>query len=223
MDPECAARLGRILDPAERRRIEQLRSPSDRLRAAASRGLVRQLLAGYTGGSPADIRLHFGPTGKPEVVLPPGTAPLHFNSTHSGDVLLIAVGRVPTMGIDVERVRPVARLDRVARRAFSADERQQILSLPPDERSRAFLTCWTRKEACVKAVGSGVWSGFDRFEVSVGPREPAVLSVAGVASAAARWSLYHLEPAPGYLGALAVRGTGFRLSGGELDCQEVPT
>lgn len=222
--PDRVEHLRRGLAPAELRQIAHLRGPRDRQRAAASRGLVRQVLAEYVGRPAADLVLRFGRAGRPELEPGSGAARLHFNSTHSGDLLLIAVGRVPVLGIDVERIRPIARLEGVARRAFSDEEYGRIMSLSADARNEAFLACWTRKEACAKAVGQGVWSGFGRFEVSVGSTTPAlVLTVDGDAEEAKPWNLYHLEPAKGYLGALAVRGAGFRVSGGTLDSLERPT
>ncbi|MGB5675848.1 MAG: 4'-phosphopantetheinyl transferase superfamily protein [Gemmatimonadota bacterium] len=213
--------FARTLGPDEEERVGRLHAEPDRLRATASRGLLRHILAGYAGIPTADLRFSYGPAGKPELVGAADSQPLYFNTAHSGDLLLVAVGRAPSLGVDVERIRPVARWERVARRAFSGEEMQRIEALPEESRDEAFITCWTRKEACVKAVGEGVWSGFNRFEVSVEPREPAeIRSVDGEAAAGADWSLYHLEPAPGFVGALAVHGTGWRLRTGTLQSLE---
>ena len=221
---EGLRQLERTLTPGELERITNLASEVDRRRATASRGFLRNILAGYVERPAAEIAFTYGPAGKPEMSAAEHGEPLHFNSTHSGDVLLVAVGRVPSLGIDVERIRPVARFERVARRAFSEEERRRIDALRPEERNEGFITCWTRKEACVKAVGEGVWSAFGRFEVSLEPgASVAVLTVDGDPAAAADWSLYHLEPAEGYVGALAVRGVGWRVSGGTLDSSETET
>ncbi|MCL7958914.1 MAG: 4'-phosphopantetheinyl transferase superfamily protein [marine benthic group bacterium] len=213
--------FARTLGPDEQERIGRLRAESDRIRATASRGLLRHILADYTGRQAAELSFTYGQAGKPEL---PGTADsarLYFNTAHSGDLLLVAVGRAPFLGVDVERIRPVARWDRVAQRAFSEGELRGIEAFPRESREEAFITCWTRKEACVKAIGEGVWSAFSRFEVSVEPGEPArVRLVDGDEAAAANWSLYHLEPAPGFVGALAVQGTGWRLRTGTLQTLE---
>ena len=219
---ERLGQLERGLTPGERERIAGLRSEADRRRATASRGLQRHILAGYAEEPVAGLHFTYGPAGKPEITSQGGDGSIYFNATHSGDLLLIAVGRDSCLGIDVERVRPIPRADRVARRAFSEAERRRIEQLPPENRAEAFITCWTRKEACVKAVGGGVWSAFARFEVTVEPDEPPqVVAVDGDRDAAARWSLYDLRPAPGYVGALAVRGGGWKVSGGTLDGSEL--
>ncbi|NNK47342.1 MAG: 4'-phosphopantetheinyl transferase superfamily protein [Gemmatimonadetes bacterium] len=209
--PGRLARFEQTLGPDERARIGRLRAEADRRRATASRGLLRHVLSEYAGIPAAELRFAYGPAGKPELTESADGASLYFNTAHSGDVLLVAVGRA-SLGVDVERVRPIARWERVARRAFSENEMRQIQALPPELRSEAFITCWTRKEACVKAVGEGVWSAFGRFEVSVTPGQPAkVLSVDGAPALAADWSLYHLELVPHFVGALAIRGTGWQL------------
>ena len=221
---DAFGRLEQSLSPDERERFGRLRAEPDRLRATASRGLLRYILAGYAGEPAAELGFTYGPAGKPQLAEVASGEPLHFNTAHSGDLLLVAVGRAPSLGIDVERIRPIVRRERVARRAFSAEERRQIEALSHDLRDEAFISCWTRKEACVKAVGEGVWSAFGRFEVSVEPGEPAtVKSVDGEAATGADWSLYHIEPAPGFVGAVAVPGTGWRLWTGTLQPVEAST
>lgn len=219
---ESVARLERALTVAERGRIGALRSEVDRRRATTSRGLQRYILAGYAGGSAPDLRFGRGPGGKPEIESDSGDRPLHFNASHSGELLLVAVARAPCLGVDVERIRAVPRAERVGRRAFTESERRRIRDLPHEQRTESFITCWTRKEACVKALGEGVWSAFDRFEVTVDPRRAAeIVAVDGDRQAATEWSLYDLRPASGYVGALAVKGTDRDVSGGTFDPSEV--
>jgi 4'-phosphopantetheinyl transferase len=214
---DALGRLERSLSPDERQRFGRLRAEPDRRRGAASRGLLRYILSGYAGRPAEELVFAYGPGGKPELAEAADGETLRFNTAHSGDLLLVALGRAPSLGIDVERIRPIVRRERVARRAFSAAERRQIEALPHDLRDEAFITCWTRKEACVKALGEGVWSAFGRFEVSVAPGQPAVLrSVDGDEAAGADWSLFHLEPGTGFVGALAVRSPEFSLWTGTL-------
>ena len=102
--------------------------------------------------------------------------------------------------------------DAIARRHFSASENDALRSLPPETRDLAFLLCWTRKEAYVKATGEGLRTPLQSFDIALHPDEsPRILAIAGKAMAEHRWSVHHLEPAPGYVGALIHPGKARRL------------
>ena len=127
--------------------------------------------------TPRDPRLNsasaYGPEGKPEMSKPRPAVSRSISTRRTrATLLLVAVGRVPSLGIDVERIRPIVRFGSALPGARSRRKRDaRIEALRSGERNEAFITCWTRKEACVKAVGEGVWSAFGRFEVSVDARE----------------------------------------------------
>ena len=70
-----------------------------------------------------------------------------------------------------------------------------------------FFRCWTRKEAYIKAVGKGLSFPLDQVQVTLlMGTAPRFLQLGTQPEEAAAWSLHHLEPAPGYVGALAYRG-----------------
>ncbi|MCP5111473.1 MAG: 4'-phosphopantetheinyl transferase superfamily protein [bacterium] len=109
------------------------------------------------------------------------------------------------VGVDVEFPRSGPLRDGVADRFFSGREVAALRSLPVDEQRAAFYRCWTRKEAFVKAKGKGLSYGLDQFTVSLLPGEPAaLLETVAEPGEAARWRLHHLDPGPGYAGAVAV-------------------
>jgi 4'-phosphopantetheinyl transferase len=86
----------------------------------------------------------------------------------------------------------------VAEQSFAPAERTALLTLPQAERTEAFYRCWTRKEALVKAEGSGLFRALDTFAVSLLPGEPAT-----VISGADGWQLRHIDVAPNAVGAIA--------------------
>jgi 4'-phosphopantetheinyl transferase len=92
--------------------------------------------------------------GKP-CLRPP--QPLHFNLSHAGDHLLLAFSPTARLGVDLERVRPLAHAERIARRAFSPQELDSWLGLDAPERLTGFFERWTRMEALAKLLGFGVW------------------------------------------------------------------
>jgi 4'-phosphopantetheinyl transferase len=176
---ERAARLRSWLSRDELGREARFHRQADRRRFAVAHGLLRWVLARYVGRPAAEITFPAGIAGKPEA-----EGPVRFSFSHSADLALVAVGSDAELGVDVERVRPVGD------RAAAAE-----LVLTPDARAAlgsdvAFLRAWSRREAYVKGRGDGL---FARDE-------------ADRPEARAAWTVLDLDPAPGYVGALAVRG-----------------
>ena len=60
------------------------------------------------------------------------------------------------LGVDVEQLRDNFDHDAIARRFFSEEEQRQLAALAPPERYYGFFRCWTRKEAYIKAQGTGL-------------------------------------------------------------------
>lgn len=170
--------------------------------------MLRHVLAFYTSQAPDRIDLVSAPGGKP--VLAPVDAGCkedgtwHFNLSHSGDALLIAVAREP-LGVDIERVRSLSAPERLARRVFSPRELRTLEELPASRQPRALLQAWTGKEAVLKARGVGLRSSPKGVEVTLGRDGcPRILALAGHEDRATDWSLIYFVPWIGYVAALAV-------------------
>jgi 4'-phosphopantetheinyl transferase len=205
-DAEQAKRAA-VLASDEVTRVARFHFERDRRRWTSARGAVRALLAGYAGVAPASLAFRLGSHGKPALDGPAASAGLEFNISHSGDLALCAVTRARAVGVDVEAFRPDFATSEVARRFFAPAEVAGLEALPPGERMEAFFACWTRKEAYIKARGTGIALGLDRFEVSLAPGLPAaLLATHDEPAAAARWRLVALAPGGGYAGALATDG-----------------
>ena len=185
------AALEACLAPDERERAGRLRTPLDRSRYVAARGTLRALLGRYTAAAPGELRLEYGPRGKPEVVLAPEPADLRFNVSHSGPLALYALARGARVGVDLERVRPVPHAERVARRIFPPAEMRDWMGLPEEDRLDGFFARWTRLEALAKLHGGGVW-----WLVGHGGSIP---EAAGI-------SVLDVDAPPGYRAAVAVDG-----------------
>lgn len=205
--------LQRTLSPDERERAERFHFERDRRRYIIAHGVLRDILSRYLGVGPGLLRFHRGPHGKPALTETFGGGELGFNLTHSNELVLCAVTRSRKVGIDLEHMRTGFSEVQIAEQFFSSREIEELRSLSPEVRREAFFSCWTRKEAYLKAIGEGLLSPLDHFSVSLTPEEPAVLRhVAGDPSEAARWSLRALTPGPGYAAALVVEGRSWRLS-----------
>ena len=198
--------LQAVLSDDERRRAERFRQPRHRRRFTAGWGLTRALLGAYSATPPQDLELRYGPKGKPALCRPSGGP--EFNLSHSGEQIVVALSRDHPLGVDIEQLRQIREALPIARKHFSAGELARLEALPASEFMTGFFHCWTRKEALIKAVGEGVFVALDRFDVSLGPGEPArLLALDGEATRAASWSLFHLEPTAGVIGALATEDT----------------
>jgi 4'-phosphopantetheinyl transferase len=139
----------------------------DRQRFIAAHAALRSLLAAHTGLGCAFLEFRTGAFGKPALVEPSGVA---FNLSHSQSVALIAIddGTAPAeIGVDVELLRPMPDAQALADNYFSPAERRALAALPATERDRAFLACWTRKEACLKASGLGLSVDTRSFEAGL--------------------------------------------------------
>lgn len=207
LEPGLLTALHATLSSEEKTRAERFSTGNIRDRYIAGRGLLRNLLGRYLGESPDRIRFRYSEHGKPE--LTKGLY-LSFNLSHTRDRVLYAVAGGQRIGVDIECVDRPAQSDRLrlAKRFFSQREYNDLRQTPRAERNEAFLRCWTRKEAFVKALGQGLTCPLDQFDVTLTRDEPAVLlATRWDASEAARWSMAHIEPASDVVGAVVIEGT----------------
>ena len=170
--------LWEFLCCARQQKIKQCKNEDDRLRAFGAGLLLEYGLRqyGYTQtipvGSPAaaeweqtgqtrslqQVRFVYGKNGKPYLGTGQGERlPLMFNLSHSGTYVAAAFG-TENIGVDVELIRTGKQ--KIAQRFFAEDERKYLEKCWTDE---AFTGIWTRKEAYIKAVGTGIAMSLDSF------------------------------------------------------------
>jgi 4'-phosphopantetheinyl transferase len=201
--PGVVERMRSLLADDELRRADALRFERDRVRYIVGRALLRGLLASYTLVPPQALKFQYGEFDKP--ALPGGPS---FNLAHSGPVALYAFAAEGDIGVDVELEGKEREGERIAERFFSPAEVRVLRSLPLERRGRAFLTCWTRKEAFIKARGDGLRLALDSFDVTLAPdTRPALLRTAWCGEEPGRWQMEDLsDERDGYVAALALRG-----------------
>jgi 4'-phosphopantetheinyl transferase len=174
----------------------------DRRHYAACRAILRYLLGAYLGADPRALKFESGAAGKPFIA----NAPIAFNVSHSGSHALVAISRCGEIGVDIEAHRPLPDRDALARQCFSPREVRCLQSLPDGTRTEAFFTCWSRKEAFVKAVGDGLSYPLETFDVTFAPGEVARLDVPGHRPGHREWILEALDAPRGYAAALVTEG-----------------
>lgn len=206
--PHAASDYLPLLSSAESERAFALRTTELFDRFVIDHGLLRLLLSAYLETDPRKLSFVTNPYGKPQ--LESRSCRLRFNMSHSGQVTMIALCLDAEIGIDIEVIRPIAEWDDIASSHFSAMENQSLHKEAPAQRMEAFFRCWTRKEALIKAMGMGLSIPLDSFTVSTSLAEPpALLHCSWDANASSDWSLMHLEPAAGHIGALAIENSGW--------------
>ncbi len=152
LDDAAALAAPAWLSASEAQRAARFVFARDGQRYRAAHGMLRQLLWRHCGLA-AGVEFHLGAQGKPS--LGPSAA-WQFNLSHSGAHGLIAISEGVAVGVDVEVVRPIDDLWLLAEQNFSHAELDALRQTPRGDQAHAFLTAWTRKEACLKAVGSGL-------------------------------------------------------------------
>ncbi|WP_119154011.1 4'-phosphopantetheinyl transferase family protein [Caldimonas tepidiphila] len=168
LDREPPAAALQNLSHEELERAARFVFERDRRRHLAAHCALREILARATGREAAWLRFESGPHGKP--ALAPAASRCSFNMSHSEDLALIAVAPRGELGVDVEVLREVPDALPLAERHFTARERQELLRAPAGAaRHLAFLRGWTRKEACLKALGTGLSLEAAGFETGLAP------------------------------------------------------
>ena len=207
--PQLATHLGEcemLLDAAERDRADRFYFEPDRQRHVLAHGVLRHLLGGALGSAGAALVFAVGAQGKPALAT---AAPidLRFNLSHGGDWLYIALARSAELGIDVERQRTGLADELLPGLAFTAREKAWITSQDGAARTTAFFRAWSRKEAAIKAWGTGLSLALDQFDVTPSGAGPCPLRPpASLAANGGTWTLQDLPAPPGHCAALVSEG-----------------
>ncbi|HEY4254496.1 MAG TPA: 4'-phosphopantetheinyl transferase superfamily protein [Roseomonas sp.] len=197
-----------LLAPAELARAARFVRPADRAAHAAAHAGLRAILGACLGLPPSTLVFDAAAMGKPFLAVPDGSG-LHFNLSHSKGLAALGMARFP-LGVDVEAMRRID--DGLAATVFSPMELEELAALPSDLRQAGFFRGWTRKEAFVKALGSGLSAPLDRFTVSLSPDAPARLrDIDWAPGEAAAWQITHVSIGHTHVGAVAAHRRGWRL------------
>ena len=191
------------LSEDELARVDRFLVERPKQELVAGRGVLRKLLGRYLGRDAAALRFDYGENGKPRLAAE--QEGLSFNLSHSHGRILIAFSLEGELGVDIERVRDDMEHLRVSERFFSEAEREVLRSLPQAHRPLAFFRCWTRKEALLKARGTGLRTPLRDFDVSLHPESAAeILATRFDPPDVQDWTLHHVDPGPGYTAALSL-------------------
>lgn len=195
--------LDRLSDD-EKSKADRFVYDSDRQRYIVSHGFCRLILSGYLHTEPKEIQFGEEENNKP-IVLPEEKPPIHFNLSHTSNVAMLAVSNRP-VGIDIEYLDPNLAFEEMISQFMSEQEESVFLSLPSSQRVKAFYSCWTRKEAYVKALGRGLFYPIKKITVSMKEESMKSWKDDSQPNEPKRWKMDHIGYIPGYVGAVVHQG-----------------
>lgn len=149
----------------EMKRARNFYFTEDRSSFIVSRGILRTILACYVSIDPINIQINYGKHGKPFLDSIGTKSNIQFNLSHSKNILVIAISLGQSVGVDIEKIRKLADLDMLVATICSQHEKDQFKKLPDTEKLLSFFRCWTRKEAYIKAIGTGLHTPLDQLTV----------------------------------------------------------
>jgi 4'-phosphopantetheinyl transferase len=197
-DPDAAVAL---LDRDERARAERFRFRLDRERYIARHVFLRQTLGWYLGTPPEAVRITTTELGRPALDAAWG---LDFSASHSHGDAVVAVTRGGRVGVDIERARRLDDVLDLIDGNLTDREASWLRAADTRSRSRVFLELWTRKEAVVKAIGTGLSLPLDSFDTGA-PGADGVMHPVGLVGMPAI-SMVELDGLEGCIAAVAVQG-----------------
>ena len=200
----ATADLLAILSREESAQAAQFSFERDRMRFIQAHGIVREILSNYLDADAATLVFARTHHGKPYLVPRANGPHLEFSVSRSSNCCMLAVQLDHSIGIDIEKVRDLPQAIDIVQSYFTPVESKALSALRGAARRDAFFALWTHKEAMVKGLGISLAAHLGRIEFDLDP----IGGLRLVAwdrdqSVAQKWSVVRLDPAPGYVAAIA--------------------
>jgi 4'-phosphopantetheinyl transferase len=198
-------------------RADRFHRAADRDRFVTGRALARAVLGDVLGVAGRAVRLRVDGAGDAAPGRPRAPGGPSFSVSHAGAWVLVAVGVAGAgtgaggdaeVGVDVEAVAAVGGLLDDLHDAVPAQERP-----PGGWDARSLTRSWVRREAVLKAVGTGLLAPRDDLVLARADAPAAVLRADGLLPAPDRLTVRDLELPGGadHLAAVALHGVGASL------------
>ena len=207
--------LASFLSKDEVARANKFRFPRHKRRFTVARGILRHLLGNYLQISPVAVNFNYGDRGKPSLAIPFSNSSLQFNISHSHEYALYGFTYDYPLGVDLEYLRSMEDVAKIAQRFFSAQESQSIASLNGTEQHKAFFQLWTAKEAYLKATGIGLTGSLADVNICLDQNDSCLQAIHGNKQATANWSMYSYLPVANYVAAIAIKT---KINQQQVDC-----
>jgi 4'-phosphopantetheinyl transferase len=205
-----------VLDERERERAARFVHDRDRHSYLSAHLALRHLLGRHLGIEPRGLTfareacpLCDEPHGRPAVAGAGGDPAVHFSLSHSGELVLLGIAGTP-VGVDVEAVPDEQTAADLSSRLHPAEQSEIAAAEQP---RLAFARVWTRKEAYLKGIGTGLSRGL----------AADYLGGTGLAPLPPGWSVLDVSVPRGYAAAAAVLGAALDVQVRELAPEDLET
>jgi len=187
-------RLEGVLTPDEKAQAARFHQKKDALQFIVTRAVLRFLLADRLSCRPEEVDIITAAEHhKPQLS---GNTGIYFNISHSNQQAVIAIGN-QEIGVDLEYIHPDFEYLSVAEFAFSRMESDNLLT-HKDPR-KEFFRLWTRKEAFLKGLGTGLINDLKLINCL----DTENIIPAKVAGVKADWAVTTVQLDPDYLMSIA--------------------
>jgi 4'-phosphopantetheinyl transferase len=159
-----------LLSAGEIERMNKFVFDDDRLTYCISHGFLRILLSEITSIPEHKVEFDYMRDTKPCLL----NSGIDFNISHSKNYFSVAVSEIAgtSIGVDLEKVNNLKDYKSIIRNYMHTDEETYIFGniLSEEEQLFRFYEIWTRKEAFLKMLGTGITENLQELNVSPGKR-----------------------------------------------------
>ena len=199
--------LKKLLSKVETEKADRFKFAKDSLQYIVSRGSLRKILSDYIQIDADSINFLYTEFSKPFIE----NSKINFNLSHSGNWCFIVISLIKDIGIDIEKIREIEDVLKIAERYFALEEYEHLKKFKSTEQINEFFRIWTFKEAFIKAIGEGLSFPLKNFSVISDNINSPVLNLYENKDESEFWKLYPLECQNGYYSSLAVKAEEFDL------------
>ncbi len=184
------------LSEEERKSATRFRFDKHRHRYIIAHAAMRKIVANHLNISTHALNIDFNKYGKPYI----SNNPLYFNLSHSEDIALVSISFHGQVGIDIEFLKSEIDMLGIAQRFFHPIEFEQLIKIPPENRSHYFYTCWTGKEAFLKAKGIGIANHLKMFALDLQDlNKLKIILVDKAFDEFKTWTIHTFQPQENYM------------------------
>jgi 4'-phosphopantetheinyl transferase len=209
-DARLLAECRLLLNQEEQRQQLRFHFERDRHRYLVTRAMQRTVLSKYVDIAPRDWRFISNDYGRPSIAAEHAAARgIEFNLSHTDGLVVMAVTRERSIGVDVENTRTREVDIGIADWFFAPEEVVALRTLPDEQQQQRFFEYWTLKESYIKARGMGLSIPLKRFAFHLEDPEQIRLTIhPGLQDYAERWWFRQLRIDHDHLTALCAEGGG---------------